>query len=146
MKRKDFRLQKVLEIQELLEKQQQRDLAVFKQKLKAFEAELVKIQARKNSLTLNLLDIDQVPVARMLNYYDYLSALSEKIMAQHSTIGELRIEMEQQRQKLLQATKDKKMLETLKERFVAGLRFEQHKNEQILMEEIAARKNFSFLT
>ena len=139
MKRKHFRLQKVLEVRELKEKKQQKELALVKRKLTSEEKELQRIQEKKNDFTQTMINIGKPSVSQMLSWYDYFITLSEHVDSQRSVIENSRNEVEQERQKLIQTTTDKKVLENLKEKFIHQINEEQNKNEQILIDEIAAR-------
>lgn len=140
MKGVKFRLQKVLEVRELIEKQHKKDLASSKSKLKSEEEGLKVIGDKKNNFIQNLNKIEKATVSQILGHYDYYSALANFMNNKRSAVESLKGEVEKKRQNLLEASKDKKALENLKEKKIVEYINRESKKEQTLTDEIASRK------
>ena len=81
----------------------------------------------------------QVNVADVLLDIAYISSLSEEIAAQQRKIVQRTEEVERKRQMLVEASKDKKMLERIRERRYLAYLQEANRAEQAVIDEIAQR-------
>jgi flagellar FliJ protein len=145
MKRKTFRLQKVLEIREIIEKKHQKELALAKQNIQVQHKELDRVLIKKKSFIRTMLKNERPNASEMLRSYDYLTAVTQDIHHRNCTIKNLKEEADKKRKKLLQATRDKKILENLREKILRQIETEENKKEQIELDEIATRKSYSLL-
>ena len=75
-----------------------------------------------------------------MNHHTYLSSVLESIERKRDEIKDTEQEVEEKRQHLLEATKDRKALEKLKEKHTLEQRITAKKTEQSFMDEIALRK------
>ena len=80
---------------------------------------------------------DQVNVADVLLDIAYISNLSEQMAAQQRKIAQRTEEVERKRQTLVEASKDKKMLERIREHRYSAYLQEAGRAEQAVIDEIA---------
>ena len=75
--------------------------------------------------------------AQMLMYTHYLTRLDTEIQAQDKVVQAHRQKKEKQRQALMAALKDRKVIEKLKERHLRQLEVEERGREQKLLNDVA---------
>lgn len=144
MKRFNFRLQRVLDAKRTIEEVKRSDFLAadneHKKKireLKDYYDTLAHYQSELYTLDKSLLEV------QILNlYYSYFDALSHRIEYQKGLIETARQEMEKRREKLLEAVKDRKVLENLKQKKYDNYMYEVEKEEQSLLDEISGGKFF----
>ena len=139
MKQFRFPLQQVLEVRGNIEKQRQGEFVVAGQDVTEAEQvfeEMLRLQ--KNSIVSyrkqQMLNISPVESSQ---YFDYFCNLELQMIQQLQTITELKQEEEQKREKLLEASQDKLMIEELEK-----IEKEQYhrlfqKREQINIDDIS---------
>ena len=134
-----FNLQRVLDIRKTFEKEKEKALFVAKMKLKREEKYLALLYQRKEDFaeTMNVTGRDSV--RRRAEQHRYLNMLLEGIQAQHETILEVAKEVEAKRLTLVQAAKDRKVLEKLKEKKEEAYLQELGRKEQAFLDELARR-------
>jgi flagellar FliJ protein len=118
MKQFRFPLQQVLEVRDNIEKQRQGEFVVAGQDVTEAEQvfeEMLRLQ--KNSIVSyreqQMLNISPVESSQ---YFDYFCNLELQMIQQLQTITELKQEEEQKREKLLEASQDKLMIEELEKK------------------------------
>ncbi len=136
---KQFRLQKVLDVRESVEKEKQKLLSLSKRKLKSQEKQLRDIEAQKGDFTKKMNNIDRQKVRESIGKHNYLSTLHETIVKKLSEIKSTKSDVEKKRQDLLKAVKDKKSLEKLKEKQRLETIKTQQAKEQFFLDEVAQR-------
>ena len=118
MKKFKYRLQALLRVKEHIEKERQKNHAVALQKVYHQADELDRIDgsrqenmlAQRNQMTQN------ISVAEMLVYSRYLARLKREELAGNELLHVLEGEAEEKRVKLVAASKDRRVLEKLKEK------------------------------
>ena len=139
MKQFRFPLQQVLEVRENIEKQRQGEFVVAGQNVteaeQVFEAML---RLQKNSIVSyreqQMLNISPVESSQ---YFDYFCNLELQMIQQLQTITELKQEEEQKREKLLEASQDKLVIEELEKKEKEQYRRLFQKREQINIDDIS---------
>lgn len=143
MKKFEFRLQRVLEIKEELEKQKERELG---------EAQKVVLDIIEKIENLNAIHLqcrqelekktseEKVDTIEMQNYYRYLKQIENNIERQLQLKFEAETELERRRVILIEASKERKILENLKERKISLYQEELNRFEQNIIDEIASNK------
>lgn len=140
MKTFRFRLQKVMEVKEDFEKKRMAELADAK---KLLRIERDKLEDLKNKTAACQDRIKEKHKKKNVNptemelYYRYLDKLRHQIEIQFRRVCEASDEMERRRQVLLCASKERKVLEKLRERKYSAFREEMTKKEQDFIDELA---------
>jgi len=139
MKQFRFPLQQVLEVRENIEKQRQGEFVVAGQNVTEAEQvfeEMLRLQ--KNSIVSyreqQMLNISPVESSQ---YFDYFCNIELQMIQQLQTITELKQEEEQKREKLLEASQDKLVIEELEKKEKEQYRRLFQKREQINIDDIS---------
>jgi len=137
MRRFVFSLQKVLEYRQRLEEQAIRAFAEAQAQLMHEQAVLHKLliereeclrrSNRRQHLSVELLAVEQT----------YLSALEERIEQQRQRVAEAEKVLEEKRQALIEAQRERKTLERLREKQYEEWRQEWLRTEQKALDELA---------
>ena len=141
MKRFRFRFQRLLEIKEKMEERRKAELgeavAVLNQERDRL-AELRRIQQfyRQGSRSLPGTPLD--PSLLSLNS-SYDQRLRREAQEQLDRIRQIEEEVEKRRQKLVDATKERRVYEILKERAVEAYQHERRRQEQMVLDEIGGQ-------
>jgi len=141
--KKKFRLQKVLEVRELIEKNRQKDFAGAKQNLQIENEELEHLENKKDGFTQSMNTLKKAKVSQFRGNQAYLETLKQAVADKHETIAVLEESVEAKRQHLLEAAKDRKALEKLKERKTDAAIHEENQIEQGFIDVIAIQRNRS---
>ena len=139
MKQFRFPLQQVLEVRDNIEKQRQGEFVVAGQDVTEAEQvfeEMLRLQ--KNSIVSyreqQMLNISPVESSQ---YFDYFCNLELQMIQQLQTLTELKQEEEQKREKLLEASQDKLMIEELEKKEKEQYHRLFQKREQINIDDIS---------
>jgi len=139
MKQFRFPLQQVLEVRENIEKQRQGEFVVAGQTVTEAEQvfeEMLRLQ--KSSIVSyreqQMLNISPVESSQ---YFDYFCNLELQMIQQLQTITELKQEEEQKREKLLEASQDKLVIEELEKKEKEQYHRLFQKREQINIDDIS---------
>ncbi len=139
--KKKFRLQKVLEVRELIEKNRQKHFADAKQNLQIENEELEQLENKRDGFTRSMNTVKKAEVSLFSSNQTYLETLNQAVADKHETIAVLEEDVETKRQQLLEAAKNRKALEKLKERKEVEVIHEENKIEQDFIDEIAMQRN-----
>ncbi len=139
--KKKFRLQKVLEVRQLIEKNRQKDFADAKQNLKIENEKLAQLEKKRDGFTRSMNTVKKAEVSQFRSNQTYLETLNQAVTDQHETIAVLEEDVQTKRQQLLEAAKNRKALEKLKERKEVEVIHEENKIEQDFIDEIAMQRN-----
>jgi len=142
MKQFEFRLQKVMETTRAREELQKKELALaladverseamLERMIDTLEDELDSFAGQRGSGTIK--------VSALAQYASYADGLLKDINRQRQEIEKLADLVEQHRQKLLEITKDKKILERLKEKRYEEYQRKLRQVEQKFMDELSVR-------
>ena len=141
MKKFRFRLQKVMDVKEEIEKLRMVDLAEAK-KVVVLEKEKLenqRIEDRQCRRQIKEQELeDKIDPMTMDLYYRYLKKLDADMDLQNNVIVKARGETERRRRILLDASKERKVLEKLKERRCSAYRTEMTRKEQAVLDDISA--------
>jgi flagellar FliJ protein len=132
MTRFKFALQQVLDDRERTENQKQQVFAERRRELATAEGELTRLKAefeRHSSIVRD--EHAQLTGEDLRSHYAYLEHLDRCMSMHQSVIDECRAALQRAREDLLGASKERKVLETLKDR-----RFEQYRAAEAAREEI----------
>ena len=137
-----FRFETVLRYRRRIEEQKQRELAGVQRRLLAETARLSYLEERRERARAAV-DRERSRGMRLrdLALYDaYLEGLAAEVVLQRRRVYELHAEAERRRGELLEASRAKKVLEKLKERYREQERRDRERRERIRNDEIAAAR------
>jgi flagellar FliJ protein len=134
-----FRLQKVLEVRELIEKERQKELSQAMRKLQVAESQLHELDDRKRQAAQTINQLAKIEVTEFSHHHLYLASLRNTIVEKHREINGIKIDAEKKRLALLEATKNRKALENLKDKHRRAHEQVLIKFEQASIDEVAIR-------
>lgn len=143
MKKFQFRLQRVMEMKEEVEKQRMVDLAEVKKRVTRELEALEKLREEDQNCRAHIKERGsqkRINPATMDMIYRYLKKLEADIDTQQGKVSDVKDEMEKKRQVLLDAAKERKILEKLKDRKKSDYLSDLSKKEQKTLDEISAVK------
>ena len=137
-----FKFDLLLDHRRKLEEERQRDVARLLRTKMIFEAELRKMQETitlsKHDLADGLVGrVDLRRVAEFAGYSNHVTVRGQNLVMK---LAELEGHLQKARAKLLEATKERKALELLKEKQYAVWRMAENKKEAAELDEIATQR------
>ncbi len=134
-----FSLEPVLKYRKLLEEDLQKDFAVLKRQLLDERGRLSNYEQVRDRFSeeLQQKQMKNICVSDILLYSDYLQQVSKEIEKQLEKILEAEKNVDQKREELVGAMKNRKMIDRLREKGLKGHVQELSKKEQDLMNEAA---------
>jgi flagellar FliJ protein len=141
MHKKGFRLDQVLNYRKEMEKMRKQEFAEARQELDDANRHLKKEEEKVDRLNSEFMDRQQegITACELQLYSSFFCRKSADIKNQRTNVGLLDHEMNKRRETLMDASKGKKMLETLEKKSSRSVRKEIAEKERGLMEEIALR-------
>lgn len=139
MARFAFRFARLLWLKETREKERQRELAAALREAEAAQAALEDVERRLLERQRKARHALEGPVDpwRLLLASEDLARLREQRLAAEERLSESRRQVKERRQELLEAAKERKILEALRERDYEAFRSEEARREQRYMDELA---------
>jgi len=133
-----FRLQKVMEVKQHREEELQRALALTR---RALREECSTLETLRTEQNVRFREAEQegtgeIHPTEMQLHSVYLEALERRIVDQQTMIEQLREEEEHRRSYLLEASKEKKILEELRDRKYVAFRTEMDRAEGTFLDEV----------
>ena len=141
MKRFQFRLQRVLDIKNVLEEQRKRELG---EAYAMLVAEQERLQGIRKALSRAQRYAQQRPPRtshELLMYDHFITQQLVRTEMQQKTIDQVQRVVNTRREKLVAAYKDRKILDRLKERYTEQYRHEVVREDQSLIDEISSAKH-----
>jgi len=142
MRKFKFRLESVLEFRKRKEDQRKKELGLLKQFLqkeqaflKELEEKMIQSQGKMQAEQAGTLNMELI-----MNYYYYLTNMKEKILNQIALIEELIMRIEQKREDLITASKERKIMEKLKDNQYKEFRELLEKWEAKAIDEMATNQ------
>ena len=141
MRKKGFKLGQVLNYRKEVEKVRKQEFAKARQELDDASDQLQREEDNVERLNSEFMDRQQagITASELQIYSSFFSKKSVDIKNQRTNVGLLNHEVSRRRETLLDASKGKKMLETLEKKSTQSVRREIAEKENGLMEEIAIR-------
>ena len=142
MKQFEFRLQKVMETTKTREELKKRELAQALTTLNKNEALLERMIHRLQDQIERynaLRNQPSIQASEMMNFSYYTEKLAAEIQEQKSRIEQLAEQVRLHREKLIEISKDKKILEKLKEKKYQEFKKKLRSLEQKFMDELSLR-------
>lgn len=137
-----FKLQSFLNIKEKIEEQKRTEYGKAVSNLENEKLALQKIFENKNKTITSMQENINLNVnsITLKNFNDYLIFLDKEAIRQKKVIEEEKVKVEQARLELVEAIKQKKTIETLKEKHKEEYLKEELKKEQQIIDEIVSFK------
>ena len=137
-----FKLEQVLVYRDEMEKLCKQDFASAKQGLDKAQDELLRKEERVNELAQEFSNRQQhlECIDEMRMYSDFFTRKREEIRNQKEHVEHLDLVLNERREELLEATKDKKVLESLKQKKAEEYRQEMSLKERNFLDEISVQK------
>lgn len=137
-----FKLQSLLNIKTQMEDTLKNQLAKAVRYLEEEKSALknLKEEQKKCMSDISSESSNGVTVERLRNYNSYISFLKEKILNQTKRVKSAQEIVDNYRDELIQASKEKKVLETLKDKQYSEYLKEQEKIEQKRVDELISYK------
>lgn len=139
---KSFKLEQVLVYRGEIEKVCKQEFAAAKQGLEKAHDDLIREEGHVNELTQEFCcrqnELECIDEMRM--YSDFFARKREEIKTQKELVEQLDRVMNDRREDLLDATKDKKVLESLKQKKFDEFRQEMKQKESNFLDEISIQK------
>lgn len=134
-----FSLEPVLRHRKLLEEDLQKDFAVLKRQLLDERERLSNFEQVRDRFSgeLQKKQVKSISVSDILLYTDYLQQVSKEMKKQSEKILEAEKSVDQKREELVGAMKNRKMIDRLREKGLKAHVQELSKKEQVLMNEAA---------
>ncbi len=140
--KKSFQLHQVLNYRADVERMKKEEFAVARQELDTAVDHLVREQNELEALSINFKErqgnISSIAELRM--YSDFFARKKEELKDRQEMVEMLDRVLEERRGELVVATKEKKVLETLKEKKDTEFRRQQNLKEREFMDEISVQK------
>lgn len=120
MIRFQFRLQRVLELRKRKEEEKERELAHLKKMLNEAEEFLEELKNESSKVSeaigrLHQNERQSLDMQELLRYYDYLERMQRDIVSQIDAIETIIVNINRKRQELVEASKERQIIEKLKE-------------------------------
>jgi flagellar protein FliJ len=137
-----FKLQSVLNYRTILEEQAQQALAFSQQQQQELTAAIAAQQQELNDQDHALRDRQEqgLTIAEIEIYESHISHCRRRSAELQAQLVRLAKKIVKQREALLNAARDRQVIEKLKERQEAEFRCEQERKERIQLDEISLRK------
>jgi flagellar FliJ protein len=137
-----FELEQVLGYRREMEKLRKQEFATSRQNLEQANDDLRRGEEQVDELSEEFRSRQQelgcIDEIRM--YLDFFKRKREDINNQKERVLQLDMVMNERREDLLEASKDKKVLESLKDRKARGFRLEMEQKERKFLDEISVQK------
>ncbi len=142
MQKFGFRLESVLNLKTQIEDNAKNSLARAARELEFQKECLNDMEALKeNSMNTLSSAVDQgIPVYQVKNYNSFFSLMKNKISNQKVNVNNAQNDVDINREALVKAMQERKILEKLKEKKYEEFLKEQNKSEQLLIDELNSYK------
>lgn len=142
MQKRGFKLQQVLNYRKEVEKAKTLELAAAKQELESAAERLKREEEHAEQVASELArkQADGIDANELQLYANFFDRKHKQISFQREEVEQLDRKMAEKREILLDAAKDKKVLETFKDRKVAADRKDLSSQERNFLDEIAVQK------
>ena len=144
-----FQLDGVLRQRSNVEQQRKRELAVIQSRMTALETELRAVDATVRAAELDLRNnrlLGVIDLAFLAAHRRFSFAMQRKAMGIAQKMAAIKLEVDQAKQKLAEASKRKKILEKLRERHYRRWREDLDRRDQAEMDEIDMRLSYANLS
>jgi flagellar protein FliJ len=141
MKKFHYRLQKVLDVKEMVMKKTQRDLAFTQNEHAKAEKMLHEIQTGVSEYAQELENSETESASGLKRKYGYFYQLLDDVEDQKDNLLRIENQAAEIRQRLVEKQRDHKVLSKLKDKHYADFNSRMAKEEQIFLDEVAVNGN-----
>jgi flagellar FliJ protein len=136
-----FNLQVLLDYRKRVEEGIQIELSDVQRKLKEERQLLISYREEKNFYEEELVRREEreIDVEEGILYRDYLKGMRAKIKKQEEIVARMRVELDKKREELLAVTKNRKILEKVKEKDWEKFARELARREGMFIDEVGIR-------
>ena len=137
-----FNLQALLDYRKRIEEGFQIELSRIQKELENARQALLSSQQEKTRYEEELAEREarEVNLPESVLYRDYLRGMRRKIKEQRDRVATIKIEFDKKQEELLEATKNKKVLEKVKEKHAEEFMHELQKKERAFDDEVGIRR------
>lgn len=135
MQKFKFALENILKYRQSIEDQEKELLARAMQKVQMEESLAQKLDLEKHT-HLRSYDVHKSNIVNMRQQESYLTSLDLRIKNQHKQVDEAKSVSDNIRVKVVKATSNRKILESLKDKHLTGYRQELARAEQKILDEV----------
>lgn len=142
MQKFGFRLESVLKLKTQIEENAKNSLACATRELEQQKDYLEELEEMKEASRQNLIsDVDHgIPVYQLKNYNGFFGLMKNRIVKQKENVNNAQSDVDINREALVRAMQERKILEKLKEKKHDEFLKEQSKAEQLLIDELNSYK------
>ncbi len=134
-----FRLQSVIKVKEIKEKKVQRELAAIKKRILQEQARLEDLQGEQDKLMSSSPLNGKIRAADIVVHQDYIRKISDEIHFGSAKLENLSHSETKKIDEVLDAKKDREIVERLREKRFEEFKQEADRKEQILIDAVAQR-------
>ncbi len=141
-KKFSFKLESVLRYRQMLEEGKKREFALANMEVEEQKRKAEELAEQRHSLQDELREMNsggEIPFNQMLDTIKYISGLDMGIMSARREEERLRQQMEGKRLAFIEAQRDKKAIEILKEKKVDEYNAEFEHERQLVLDELSLR-------
>jgi len=137
-----FNLQVLLDYRKRIEEGLQIELSLIQRELENARQALLSSQQEKTHYEEELAEREarEVNLQESILYRDYLRGIRKKIQEQRDRVASIKIEFDKKQEELLAATKNRKVLEKVKEKHAKEFMEELEKQERAFVDEVGIRR------
>ena len=137
-----YRLQPILNIKERMEEYEKNKLGQEMRKLDQEEKRLNAIHEKQHHCFNSIVaeSSEGVQAHKLQQYQHYLASINHQLGCQIKSVQKASQDVETQRKQLIEAAKEKKMLEILKQKKKDTFIYEQNKQEEKRVDELVSYK------
>lgn len=137
-----FNLQVLLDYRKRIEEGFQIELSLIQRELENARQALLSSQQEKTHYEEELAEREarEVNLQESILYRDYLRGIRKKIQEQRDRVATIKIEFDKKQEELLAATKNRKVLEKVKEKHAKEFMEELQKQERAFVDEVGIRR------
>ncbi len=137
-----FNLQVLLDYRKRIEEGFQIELSLIQRELENARQALLSSQQEKTHYEEELAEREarEVNLQESILYRDYLRGIRKKIQEQRDRVATVKIEFDKKQEELLAATKNRKVLEKVKEKHAKEFMEELQKQERAFVDEVGIRR------
>ena len=137
-----FNLQVLLDYRKRIEEGFQIELSLIQRELENARQELLSSQQEKTHYEEELAEREsrEVNLHESILYRDYLRGIRKKIEEQRGRVATIKIKFDKKQEELLAATKNRKVLEKVKEKHAKEFIQELEKKERAFVDEVGIRR------
>ncbi|MBO8127198.1 MAG: flagellar export protein FliJ [Firmicutes bacterium] len=140
MRKFTFTLESVLQVKYRLEERVRAELADTQSRLVEAQQALRRLSQEKGRHQKEMVRIQQgaLDIGSLLLAQDYLAQLNRRIQDQQEVIAQIEAELDRKREELVEAQRERKSLEILKDKQWQEYQKAVQREEQLFLDEVAA--------